>query len=71
MKLTSRFTELIHRRYGPDLPPQHVIAKDLGISQPTVSAWLYGMPRRLDADTLERICLNMPCAPGELLVLES
>lgn len=67
VKLKTRFRELVEKKYGGNLPSQDTIARDLEISQTTVSRWMTGAPNRFDSETVANICKNLNCTPGDLL----
>jgi DNA-binding Xre family transcriptional regulator len=59
----------VQQKYG-EIPPQEIIARDMGISQSTVSRWLTGYVRRFDDTTIVAICQSIPCEVGDLFYVE-
>jgi putative transcriptional regulator len=46
------------------------LAKDTGVTYPTLWKLNTGRAQRIGFDLLERICLRLECTPGELLLID-
>jgi DNA-binding Xre family transcriptional regulator len=73
-KLKTNFRALLMKRYKikepARLPPQVKIAKDIGVSQSTISLWLNDKVSQFDDDMLVTMCKFLGCEVGELLYIE-
>ena len=46
------------------------LAKDTGVTYPTLWKLNTGRAQRIGFDLLEKICLRLDCTPGELLLID-
>jgi len=48
------------------------LIENAGITAPTVRKWWIGLDiARIESDVLEKLCVFLECAPGDLIVMES
>lgn len=49
---------------------QDEIAQAVGVSRPTVSAWLNGKPKTIELDVLEKFVAACGALPGDFFIYE-
>jgi|GEM_PF-3391572 len=72
--LKNNFEDLLRQKFGVQskgrLPTQQELAREIGISQTTVSRWLNQKIDRFDTSTLEKMCTYLDCNVGDLVYLD-